>query len=437
MLTDIDPKDQTTQFLEHVFSEIPEGRWFHVWTLPDKLSQRLNSPAEAAGFVSQQHNGHDVYVGIALAVSAGKASKRVRVRDAAGIVAFVADVDFQNDGHVGRKDYPPDLEAARAVIDGFPLSPTVLVHSRHGLQAWWVFREPWLFATSSERAKAQRLAAAWGKTLQWHAKRSGYGIDSVHDLARVMRVPGTCNNKTTRVPVRILALGDSRYNPPFDFEEHLTRTELLTSATAALDAQFPLTLDSGASPPQKKSAALLANDGRFAATWEHKRDNELGDASMSGYDMALATAAAQADWSDCDTPLIQEDRLEELLGKLVQRVHIDDATIEWVIATLKESHRDEKAYHDSQISRLQTEVRKLQGRLDAAYEDKLDGNPPRSSGSEEVRNGVRVSLSSREASRVTKTRISYIWMPGSRCYACPSKPAHCGFHSLKPKEESC
>ncbi len=57
-----------------------------------------------------------------------------------------------------------------------------------------------------------------------------------------------------------------------------------------------------------------------------------------------------------------------------QRVYIDDETIEWVIATLKESHRDEKAYHDSQISRLQTEVRKLQGRLDAAYEDKLDGN---------------------------------------------------------------
>ena len=77
---------------------------------------------------------------------------------------------------------------------------------------------------------------------------------------------------------------------------------------------------------------------------------------------------------DSDTPLIREDRLEELLGELVQRVYIDDETIEWIIATLKESHRDEKAYHDAQISRLQTEVRKLQGRLDAAYEDKLDGN---------------------------------------------------------------
>jgi len=77
---------------------------------------------------------------------------------------------------------------------------------------------------------------------------------------------------------------------------------------------------------------------------------------------------------DCNTPLIREDRLEELLGGLVQRVYIDDETIEWIVTTLKESHRDEKAYHDAQISRLQGQVRKLQDRLDAAYEDKLDGD---------------------------------------------------------------
>ena len=77
---------------------------------------------------------------------------------------------------------------------------------------------------------------------------------------------------------------------------------------------------------------------------------------------------------DCDTPLIREDRLEALLGELVQRVHIDDESIEWIVATLKESHRDEKAYHEEQTSRLRGEVRKLQDRLSAAYEDKLDGS---------------------------------------------------------------
>ncbi len=75
----------------------------------------------------------------------------------------------------------------------------------------------------------------------------------------------------------------------------------------------------------------------------------------------------------CNTRLIREDRLEALLGELVQRIHIDDETIEWVVAALKESHRDEKAYHDEQITRLQAEIKKLQDRTDIAYEDKLDG----------------------------------------------------------------
>jgi len=76
---------------------------------------------------------------------------------------------------------------------------------------------------------------------------------------------------------------------------------------------------------------------------------------------------------DCAAPLIREDRLEDLLGELVQRVQIDDETIDWVVTALKESHRDEKEYHDEQIGQLQAEVRRLQDRMDAAYEDKLDG----------------------------------------------------------------
>jgi site-specific DNA recombinase len=75
----------------------------------------------------------------------------------------------------------------------------------------------------------------------------------------------------------------------------------------------------------------------------------------------------------CDTPLIREDRLEVLLGELVRRIQIDGDTVDWVVAALKESHRDETAYHEEQVNRLQTEVKKIEARLDAAYEDRLDG----------------------------------------------------------------
>ena len=76
---------------------------------------------------------------------------------------------------------------------------------------------------------------------------------------------------------------------------------------------------------------------------------------------------------DCRPRLIREDRLEGLLGNLVQRIHIDDETIEWVVEALKASHADKKEYHEEQIARLEGELGRLRGRMDAAYEDKLGG----------------------------------------------------------------
>jgi len=76
---------------------------------------------------------------------------------------------------------------------------------------------------------------------------------------------------------------------------------------------------------------------------------------------------------DCEPQLIREDRLEELLGGLVQAVQIDEEVVSWAIAALRESHGEEQAYHDAQVDRLQSEVKRLQRRLDQAYEDRLDG----------------------------------------------------------------
>jgi hypothetical protein len=73
---------------------------------------------------------------------------------------------------------------------------------------------------------------------------------------------------------------------------------------------------------------------------------------------------------------VREERLEELLGGVVQRIQIDDQTIEWVIRSLRDSHRDEAAYHDEQVSKLQAQIKALQTRLDRLYEDWLDGKVP-------------------------------------------------------------
>ena len=52
---------------------------------------------------------------------------------------------------------------------------------------------------------------------------------------------------------------------------------------------------------------------------------------------------------------------------------MDEDVLQWVITALKESHNDEKQYHDEVIDSLQKKYKKLQNRMDRMYEDKLDG----------------------------------------------------------------
>jgi len=56
-------------------------------------------------------------------------------------------------------------------------------------------------------------------------------------------------------------------------------------------------IDPNAEPPGTKFGAFLLNDKRFKATWEHTR-RDLGDDSLSAYDMSLAVQAAYAEWAD-------------------------------------------------------------------------------------------------------------------------------------------
>ncbi len=75
----------------------------------------------------------------------------------------------------------------------------------------------------------------------------------------------------------------------------------------------------------------------------------------------------------CSKPAIREEHLEELLGEIVKKVVIGPETVDWIIHALRESHRDEEAYHITQIEGLQQEYLRLQDKMDRAYEDKLEG----------------------------------------------------------------
>ena len=48
----------------------------------------------------------------------------------------------------------------------------------------------------------------------------------------------------------------------------------------------------------------------------------------------------------------------------------------WLMEALRESHHEEKRYHEAAITTIQTQYNKLQNQIDQAYTDKLDGKIP-------------------------------------------------------------
>jgi site-specific DNA recombinase len=75
----------------------------------------------------------------------------------------------------------------------------------------------------------------------------------------------------------------------------------------------------------------------------------------------------------CPEPYTREEILEEKFTELLKGISFSEDTLGWVRQALRESHRDERQFHDDAIAKLQREHRRLQERVDAMYCDKLDG----------------------------------------------------------------
>jgi putative DNA primase/helicase len=282
--------------LETVFGEaVREGRYVAVFTLPDARSRGFADIRSAAWHALERADTSDVYVGAGLY----RTPRRGTAAEVSALVGLWADVDIQDPVH--QKTRLPKTEAeAIAFLDELPRPPSVVVHSGHGLQCWWLFQEPLLICGEAQREAATALVRGWTDHLRKLAWRTcGWDLDATGDLARVLRLPGTMNRKgAVPAPVRVIrpatwAAGVRRYRPE-DFQP-LAREGIAGRAGGV--AAGRLRLDPLARPPAEKFAWLLAEDEKFRRTWDRDRP-DLVDQSPSAFDLALASLAARAGWDD-------------------------------------------------------------------------------------------------------------------------------------------
>lgn len=275
------------EFLVELWGEQTSGRVL-LWKLATKKSRYFLSP-KAAG-ESTLPTDTDVYTGVGLAHADHGAKRRTANAQVVAVAGLWADIDV-NGGPDNKKGAAPDREVAMELAHSIA-EPTILVDSGYGLQAWWLFDGgPWRFTTYGEQRTAARAAAQWQKLLRDSAD---FGMDYTHDLARILRLPGTLNGKgEERVPVTVLETGPRH-----------ERDELLEIAGRVGDVDpgysigetraVSVSCRPDAKAPQKL-AGLVDRSPAFRRTWRHERDDLP---SMSEHDMALVSIAALAGWED-------------------------------------------------------------------------------------------------------------------------------------------
>jgi hypothetical protein len=175
----------------------PHTKWYRTSAI-DRVAPQIEEAAEK----------YDVYCSVAT-YKAKPEKGRGSLKDVWSISGFWADLDIGTEGHHPAQSPNPETELeALSIIKDMP-DATAVIHSGGGLQVWWLFDAPWEFDDPTD---AQRASNEWQNRLVKAGEALGYHVDSLGDLPRILRVPGTQNHKTENVrPVVLESLNDQRY----------------------------------------------------------------------------------------------------------------------------------------------------------------------------------------------------------------------------------
>lgn len=158
----------------------------------EKLHTRVLPPRHAPAVVMQLPTDANIYFGVnPTAGPAREGGSRGTEADITRLAALVADLDVA-------PGKCADLGVAKAIVGDLTATmgtrPRVSVLSGHGVHAYWPIANGWINDTFTV-GHARSLARRWGRLVAAVAADHGAKADSVFDLARMLRVPGTFNCK--------------------------------------------------------------------------------------------------------------------------------------------------------------------------------------------------------------------------------------------------
>lgn len=218
------------QFLTTIY-EYAESGYTQVFALPSAAARAIpvtdfTQVPEAIAAAGPQN----IYFSPGICAEAK--NSKLSDADIIGIPALWADVDIFHPAHAAQ-NLPKTVQEAYALIPEC-LHPSIIVHSGHGLQFWWVLKEVWTFDNPEEKARARDLLTRLQGYIRQKAQSFGWHLDSVQDLCRVMRLPGTLNIKIPTEPVwaKVIESTEGLRYDPAEIDELLPAMEQTAAAVA-------------------------------------------------------------------------------------------------------------------------------------------------------------------------------------------------------------
>jgi hypothetical protein len=155
-----------------------------------------------------EHRGTDVYASPCLMKERPASGSRATAQNAAAMPGLWIDIDLEGMGHKSKKLPLPTLEEAENALRSLGYEHTLRVETGRGLQIYWLYRPDGKLSGNLQRW-AQVNEALQERFRGMEPQRH---FDSTHDLARLLRVPGT---RHSAVPGHVVTAiyTDVRYDP--------------------------------------------------------------------------------------------------------------------------------------------------------------------------------------------------------------------------------
>jgi len=266
-------------FFAKIFRYKDDEHYLNIFTLPARKSTYYQNPDEIpTGKFTQKQ---DYYYGLCTLLEPSKTGRTKEI-DTAGVTCLWMDVDDSK--------YSGD---APGILNSLDIAPSFCVESGGGLHAYWLLDKYVYFETQADRVWFKRIIQGWQSEVN---KSFGSRLDHTHDLARILRIPGTLNHKYNPArPVKI-AVGATYAEYPIQiFEGYMAPAEGKVQKTAVREISTIQILKPGAM--SKQINAAIANTENFGPTYYRQRP-DLEDQSPSGYDFSLGIQCAQLGWSE-------------------------------------------------------------------------------------------------------------------------------------------